>query len=187
MLRCPTWTSSACVTGLAELPAAAGTHSRRPAGTARGRLAGAACWASWQQPSRRRTAGRTRWLFLQRQSPPGGLRPSSACVEPSPQNSGRRTRNPEARLEGRKWNKRNNRASFVKTKGQLVAGRPAAAAHSPIPQTEPNRAVSAVRGGLGGSNNPMGSFRDKQNRVHSKEFCEESQNARNKRRASGKR
>lgn len=51
-----------------------GTHSRRPAGRARGRLGWAACWASWE---RRRAAGTSRWLFLQNQNPPGVLQPTN--------------------------------------------------------------------------------------------------------------
>lgn len=61
----------------------AATHSRRPAGTTRGRLELVACWASWLQPSQRRTAGTTRWLLLQNQTPPGGFHLRS-CASAGP-------------------------------------------------------------------------------------------------------
>lgn len=64
----------------------AATHSRRPAGTTRGRLGWAAGWASWLQPSRRSPTGTSRWLLhLQNSHRRGGFHPrrSRVCAEPS--------------------------------------------------------------------------------------------------------
>lgn len=99
-------------------PVAAETHSRRPAGRARGRPGGAAGWASWPQPPRRCRTGASR----QNSPPPDGSHPrrSRVCAGPcctawSPVPPGLRTggfQNKGGRAEEREG----LLCSFVKTK-----------------------------------------------------------------------
>lgn len=97
------------------------THSRRPAGTTRGRLEWVAGWASWLQPSPQRTTDITHWIFLPDRNPSGGFHPrSSASVEPFPNRNGYR-KCPTTRCEVF-FQKRKKLGSsfFVKTKEQRL-------------------------------------------------------------------
>lgn len=100
----------------------AATHSRRPAGTTRGRLGWAAGWASWLQPSRRSSTGTSRWLsHLQNSSPPGGFHSKNNWVCAVPSSTAWSPVPPSLRtgaFQNKEWKARKKVASssFVKTK-----------------------------------------------------------------------